>query len=124
MNILTIFLLLIFGSTLLNGQTGKIETMHFKVKYDIEAEEYAKASLKVLELARTIAIRNGYNLPDKVNFTIKNTDRSVLYFDRRRLKSITLEYKTMDSFNSPGNGGKNNIYGLCHELGHLILDKK
>ncbi|MDP2162461.1 MAG: hypothetical protein Q8K02_18415, partial [Flavobacterium sp.] len=121
MNRLTFFFLLIFGSNLLNGQTHKIETEHFKVKYDIEAEEYAKASLKVLELAWTIAIRNGYNLPDKIKFTIKNTDRSVLYFDRKSLKGITLEYKTMDSFNSPKNGGKNNIYGLCHELGHLIM---
>lgn len=121
MSRLTIFLLLIFSSNVLSGQTNKVETEHFKVKYDIEAENYAKASLKVLELAWTIATRNGYNLPDKIKFIVKNTDRSVLYFDRKSLKGITLEYKTMDSFNSPKHGGKNNIYGLCHELGHLCM---
>lgn len=118
---LAILIVLIFFSKLTYGQTNKIKTEHFKVKYEMEAEEYVHASLKVLELAWTIATRNGYKLPDNIKFTVKNTDRSVLYFNRKSLKGITLEYKTMDSFNSPRQGGKNNIYGLCHELGHLCM---
>lgn len=47
-----------------------------------------------------------------------------LDFDYKSLKEITLEYKIMDSFNSPKQGGKNNIYGLCHELGHLCMYNK
>lgn len=121
MSRLTIFILLIFSSYLISGQTDKIETEHFKVKYDIEAEKYVKASIKVLESAWNIATRNGYKLPDKIRFNVRNTDRSVLYFDRKSLKEITLEYKNIDSFNSPNQGGKNNIYGLCHELGHLCM---
>ena len=118
---LTTLLILIFSTNLFSGQTNKIETAHFKVKYDIEAEKYVNASLKVLELAWTIANNNDYNIPDKIEFIVKKTDRCVLYFDRKSLKGITLEYDTMDSFNSPKQGGKNNIYGLCHELGHLCM---
>ncbi len=118
---LKIILLLILISKFLYAQTDKFETEHFKVKYDSEVEEYAKASIKVLEIAWTIAIRNYYSLPDKIKFTIKCSDRDVLYFDRKSLSGITLEYKTMDNFNSPKQGGKNNIYGLCHELGHLCM---
>ena len=121
MNRLLILFFLIYCSYAVNGQSKKTETEHFKVKYDIEAEEYVNASLKVLELAWTIAIRNDYKLPDKIKFSVKKTDRSVLYFDRKSLSEITLEYKTMDAFLSPNQGGKNNIYGLCHELGHLCM---
>lgn len=118
---LKIILFLIFASKLLNGQTDKFKTEHFKVKYDVEAEKYAKASIKVLELAWTIATRNNFYLPDKIKFTIKKSDRNVLFFDRKSLSGITLEYNTMETFNSPKQGGKNNIYGLCHELGHLCM---
>ncbi len=103
------------------GQIKKLETPHLKVKYDTETERYVFASLKVLDLARDIAIRNGFILPDRIKFSVIHTDRNVIYIDRKRLDGITLEYKSLDAFLSPKAGGKNNIYGLCHELGHLCM---
>lgn len=118
---LTLLILLFIGTITINGQIKKLETAHFKVTYETETETYALASLKVLDLAWNIADRNGYNLPDRIKFSIIRSNRNVLYFDRKSLKGITLEYCTLNTFASPNEGGKNNIYGLCHELGHLCM---
>jgi hypothetical protein len=112
---------LILVTATLKSQTKKTETEHFQVKYEAESEKYVDASLKVLELGKKIADRNGYKLPNKLKFSVIKTDRNVLYFDRKKLNAIVLEYKSLDAFLSPSEGGKNNIYGLCHEIGHLCM---
>ena len=121
MNRLLSLTFLIFISLTVKSQIRKINTDHFNVKYEAETEEYVDASLKVLELVWKIATNNGYKLPDKLKFSVIQTDRNVLYFDRKKLNGIILEYKTLDTFLSPKEGGKNNIYGLCHEIGHLCM---
>lgn len=82
---------------------------HFQVKYEAETKIYADASLKVLELSCEIAQRNGYNLPEKLKFSVIKTDRNVLYFDQKKLNGIVLEYKSLDMFLSPKEGGKNKV---------------
>jgi hypothetical protein len=121
MNRLAFFLLLVFSPGWIIAQSAKMETQHFKVNYETEAEKFVVASLKVLESAWNTGSRNGYSLPERITFRVLKTDRNVLYFDRKSLKGITLEYQTMNSFLSPKQGGKNTIYGLCHELGHLCM---
>lgn len=118
---LLILLILCLVFITANGQIKKIDTEHFQVKYETEAEKYVLASLKVLELARTLAINNGYNLPDKLKFSVIRTDRNVLYFDRKNLKQITWEYTSLTNFLPPTESKKKNIYGLCHEIGHLCM---
>lgn len=107
--------------TAISGQTKKIETAHFNAKYELEAEEYALASLQILESAWSIAANNGFLLPEKIRFSILRTDRSVLYFNRKNLKEIRLEYSSLTSLLPPDESKKNNIYGLCHEIGHLCM---
>ena len=57
-------LLFIFYSTI--AQIQKLETEHFKAKFDIEIEDYALAGLMVLEEAWTIATNNGFYLPERL----------------------------------------------------------
>lgn len=114
-----VILLFVFYSTL--AQTQKTRTDHFRANYNLEIEEYALASLKVLEEAWIIAANNGFYLPDKINFSLIASERNAMYFDRKNLREITWEYETMNDFLPPDQSRKNNIYGLCHEIGHLCM---
>lgn len=114
---------LIIVSLTIKSQVQKFDTEHFNVKYELETRQYVDASLKVLEIAWEVATNNGYKLPDKLNFSVIKTDRTVLYFERKKLNGIVLEYNSLDMFLSPNEGGKNNIYGLCHEIGHLSMHR-
>jgi len=103
------------------GQSQKIETEHFKAKYEVEVEKYALASLMVLETAWSIADNNGFNLPEKLKFSIVHSERNALYINRKNLREIIWEYKSPTDFLPPEESKKNNIYGLCHEMGHLSM---
>jgi len=111
----------LFTSTTIIAQVQKKETEHFSAKYNIAAEDYAIASLEVLEAAWTIATNNGYYLPRKIKFSFEKSDRNALYFNRKNLKEITWEYEFLSEFLPPDESGKNSIYGLCHEIGHLCM---
>lgn len=114
-------LLAVLTSTSIFAQVQKKETEHFSAKFALEAEEYAIASLQVLEAAWTIATNNGFYLPNRIKFSIKESDRNALYINRKSLKEITWEYESLADFLPPEQGGKNSIYGLCHEIGHLCM---
>ena len=116
----SMFLVLIAASPgIVQGQ--KVQTEHFTSKYQLEAKAYASASLEVLEAAWSIAVRNGYSLPEQLKFTMKKADRNALYFNRKNLKEIVWEYENLSEMLPPDKSKKNNIYGLCHELGHLCM---
>jgi len=115
-----IFVSLIASTTAI-AQLQKKETIHFSAKYNVEAEEYAIASLEILEATWSIATNNGYYLPQKIKFSIKKSDRNALYFNRKNLKEIIWEYEFLSEFLPPDESKKNNIYGLCHEIGHLCM---
>lgn len=103
------------------SQIKKFETDHFLVKYEAEAETYARASVKILEYTRELAIQYGFDLPHKLQFSVLRSDRNVLYFDYKKLKGITWEYNSMTNFLPPEESRKKNVYGLCHEIGHLCM---
>ena len=63
----------LLASIAIIAQEQKRETEHFTANYSIEAEEYAIASLEVLEIAWTIATNNGYYLPKRIKFSIKKS---------------------------------------------------
>lgn len=111
----------IFFSLVLDGQMKKAETEHFKARFETEAEPYVLAGLELLESVRTIATDNGFYLPDMIRFSVIRSDRNVLYFKKKSLKEIVWEYNDMKNFLPPMESGKKNIYGLCHEMGHLCM---
>lgn len=114
-------LYIILLSVTLNGQIKRVETEHFQASYEVEAEKYVLASLEVLELARDLASKTGYDLPDKLQFSVIRSERNVLYFSRKKLNGIIWEYNSMENFLPPGESRKKNVYGLCHEIGHLCM---
>lgn len=114
-------LFIILLSVTVNGQIKRLDTEHFQANYEAETEKYVLASLEVLELARNLAIDAGYDLPDKLQFSVIRSERNVLYFDRKKLNGITWEYNSLENLLPPAESRKKNVYGLCHEIGHLSM---
>jgi hypothetical protein len=103
------------------GQIIELDTELFKVEYEKETEKYVLASLKILDFVKDEAIKNGFELKKKkLKFTIKKSNRTVLYIDKK-LKGIVWEYKSLNDFLPTKQSRKKNIYGLCHEFGHLFM---
>jgi len=117
-----LFLVIVFSITPQSiGQKIKLETDLFKVEYEKETEKYVLASLKILAFVKVEAIKNGFELKKrKLKFTIKKSNRTSLHIDKK-LKGIIWEYKSLHDFLPPSQSGKKNIYGLCHEFGHLFM---
>jgi hypothetical protein len=120
-NSIIIFIIFFAISIKSIGQRIKTESDIFKVEYEKEAERYVLASLKILEFVKDEAIKNGFELKNKkLKFTVKKSNRTLLYFDKK-LKGIVWEYKSLNDFLPPKQSGKKNVYGLCHELGHIFM---
>lgn len=116
-----IFTIVILFSTTAAGKLKKLDTEYFEVEYEEEAEKYVISSLKVLEFVRSQAIEQGFYLPPKLKFSVIRSNRNVLYFDHKKLKGITWEYNSLTNLLPPEKSRKKNVYGLCHELGHLCM---
>lgn len=101
--------------------TKTITTKDFIVEYEGGTENYAKASLKILEVVKMNAVKMGFYFPQKVEFCIVKSNKNKLYVSADNPNRITYEIKSMNDLLSPEKSGYNNVYGLCHEMGHLCM---
>lgn len=99
----------------------KITTNDFIVQYEEGTENYAKASIKILKVVKSNAIKMGFTFPGKIELHIVKSDKNMLYVRGDIPDLITWEFKSMNDFLAPMKSGYNNVYGLCHEMGHLCM---
>ena len=118
---LTTLILIAMSIMNVHAVTKTITTNEFKVQYEECTENYAKASLKILQVVKSNAIKMGFILPKKIEFHIVKSDKEKLYVSGENANLITWEYKSMNDFLAPQKSGFNNVYGLCHEMGHLCM---
>ena len=98
------------------AQTEKIKNGHFEIKYDTEIEPFALASARILNFTWDKLDELGFKPPKKIKFNLVKSDRDMLYVDKDN-PIITLEYTSLDWSKT----GKNFVYGLCHEMGHVCM---
>ena len=98
---------------------------HLRVSYPKALEAYAKALLKIGDAAWD-AYRELYGLvlPEPIELQIrlvpeKGEGFAALWTDGQ--KSIFLEVGSEKPLLSPTKGGAHNVYGICHELGHIAI---
>ncbi|UCD51699.1 MAG: hypothetical protein JSW27_03530 [Phycisphaerales bacterium] len=97
-------------------------TDHVVVTYEGIEQPYAEAMARVAEAARDIAVQQfGFNMPEviKINATL-NTKQPVRLFTDGH-DSLTLNVKTAENLRKPSDSGIFNIYGICHEVGHVAM---
>jgi len=118
----TTFILIAMSIMHVHAVTKTIATNDFIVHYEEYTEKYAKASLKILKVVKTNAIKMGFNFPKKIELQIVKSDKNRLYVRGDNPNLITWEFKSMNDFLAPQKSGYNNVYGLCHEMGHLCMN--
>jgi len=119
---LTIFILIAMSILNVHAVTKTITTDDFIVQYEDSTENYAKASLKILQVVKSNAIKMGFIFSNKIELHIVKSDKVMLFVRGDIPNLITWEFKSMTDFLSPEkSGGYNNVYGLCHEMGHLCM---
>jgi hypothetical protein len=87
--------------------------------------EYTKALLAVAAEARRVyAEKFGFDMPDKITLNIekKQNGKARLWTDGQ--SQMFLEISSSASLAPPMQGGVFNIYGMCHELGHMVMYRK
>lgn len=98
---------------------------HFQVHYPKELEAYAKAFIQIGDAAWD-AYRELYGLPlpEPIKMHIRllperGKDFARLWTDGR--ESLFLSVGSEEPLKSPEKGGAHNVYGVCHELGHIVI---
>jgi len=109
----------------MSGQTETLSGKHFRVSYPKSLQAYAKALLQIGDAAWE-AYRELYNLtlPEPIELQIqlvpeKGEKFARLWTDGQRF--IFLEVGSEKPLFSPEKGGAHNVYGICHELGHIAI---
>jgi hypothetical protein len=120
---LTLTALILIAMSIMNihAVTKTITTKDFIVQYEECTENYAKASLNILKAVKNNALKMGFSFPEKIELNIVKSNRTKLYCSSENHDLITWEYKSMNDFLSPQKSGYNDVYGLCHEMGHLCM---
>jgi len=120
---LRITTLVLIAMTIMNvhAVTKTIITKDFIVQYEECTENYAKASINILKVVKMNAIKMGFTFSKKIELHIVKSDKMRLYVRGDNPYLITWEFKSMNDFLAPQKSGYNNVYGLCHEMGHVCM---
>jgi len=119
---LTTFILIAMSIMNVHAVTKTITTKDFIVHYEDYTEKYAKASIKILNIAKANAVKLGFTFPKTIEFKIVKADKNQLSASRiGNGNLITWQFKSINDFLAPEKSGYNNVYGLCHEIGHLCM---
>jgi len=117
----TIFILIAMSMMNVHAVTKTITTKDFIVHYEDYTEKYAKASIKILTVVKTNASKMGFAFPKKIEFRIVKSNKTILYVKGDNPNLITWEFQSLNDFLAPQESKYNNVYALCHEMGHVCM---
>ena len=81
---------------------------------------YARALAETAGEARDVYVKLGFDMPDTVNLSITcGGDSTNLFTDG--YDQLFLSIKSLNDLAPPAKSGVFNIYGMCHELGHVAM---
>jgi hypothetical protein len=107
-------------ATIASGE--ELTIPHIKVEYSgIEATQ-ARALAETLAAAREVYVSDfGFDMPDTVrlNVTVDPQVSTQLFNDA--VDMLFLKLKSKDDLRRPSVSGIFNLYGMCHELGHVAM---
>ncbi len=116
-----IFIFIAMSIMNVHAATKTITTNDFIAHYEDYTERYAKASLKILNILKMNAVKLGFPFPKRIEFNIVRSNKNMLYVRRDNPNLITWEFKSVNDFLAPEKSGYYNVYGLCHEMGHVCM---
>ena len=112
----------LFPRTAFARDDGQVEQPHARVEFRGIEKSYAQAIARLVEAARETYITDfAFDLPDRISVFIECApDQSNrLWTDGQ--DRVTLTLSSPLRLRKPADSGVFNIYGFCHELGHMAM---
>jgi hypothetical protein len=117
-----VVLLLPGANWCLAGDMQVLRMDNVAVEYAGVPEAYVKAIAQTAQTARAVAIEKfKFDMPETIHISIVQSpkEKARLYTDGR--DHIFLTVRSEKDLHKPAESGLFNIYGICHEIGHLAM---
>ena len=102
------------------GEPKTYTSEHVTVRYSGIGENYAKALARVAEDARAAAEKDfGFDVPESLLINVSTGGKTRLWTDGDQRMYLTLVSEA--GLAQPRKSGTFNIYGVCHEIGHMAM---
>jgi len=98
-----------------------LRTEHVVVVYSGVGEAYPKAIARTVEAARAAAEESGFDMPNVIDVRISADPKASPRLFNDGQDRIVLAVRTERDLRKPAESGVFQIYGLCHEVGHLAM---
>ncbi len=111
-------------SPLVEGAEQTYRVEHSVVSYSGISEEYARAIAQVVAAARLVAAEQfDFDMPKtvRVKATCSRKGGTRLFTDGH--DRLYLNVRDAEDLRKPSESGFFHVYGLCHEIGHLVLQR-
>ena len=115
-------LLILIPSAAARAESKTLRSGHVVVRYDGITEPQARSLARVADAARTSALeRYGFDVPETIKVNVDcRLDNSVRLYTNGQ-DTYTLTLRTGFDLAPSGVCGIYNLYGMCHELGHVVM---
>jgi len=99
----------------------RVQREHVVVSYEGISRQYAEAIARTVSAARAIAAEQfGFDMPETITVTVaKDAAQRRLFNDGWDRVSLTVTSEK--DLLQPSASGVYNLYGMCHEIGHLTM---
>ncbi len=95
---------------------------HAVVRYTGIEPDQAKAVAGVVETSRQLAVdRYSFGMPETITVTIDVAPRNKVRLFTDGNDRLNLSLRSADQLRPPEESGIFNLYGMCHELGHIAM---
>jgi hypothetical protein len=99
-----------------------LKSDHVIVSYTKVDKAYAKAIARIVEISRATAIEKfGFDMPPVINVSVTANPTGITRLWTNGRDGIFLTVRSQRDLREPKVGGVYNIYGMCHEVGHIAM---
>ena len=124
-NGLAVFLLAYvwFVAAVARGETATFTRDHVTVNYDGGIDrKHAEALARVTNAARRAAVeRFGFDVPQRITIDVRHEPNGKARLWTDGADRFTLVVTSPDDLAPPATSGVFHVYGMCHELGHVVM---
>jgi hypothetical protein len=94
---------------------------HVKVTFCPVDSAHARALGETMAAAREVYVDLGFNMPETVNLSITCGEGVSANLFNDGQNQLYLSIPSLDALAPPAKSGLFNLYGMCHELGHIAM---
>jgi hypothetical protein len=117
-----IFAAVIYAFMVMPAAADWVRSGHVVVLYAGIGRPYAEAIARIVETARSAAIEQfGFNMPATIRVVVTVAPQKQLKLCTNGRDGISLTIRSEQDLRKPAEGGAFNIYGMCHEVGHIAM---